>query len=244
MNELRRPDARPLYIQVEAILNERIVSGEWKSGQAIPAEPELAAELGVSAGTLRRALARLEQRHLIERRQGRGTYVTQQTSQQALGLFFRVRNLAGKPVRPESLITGVTTGSATPEEAARLRLSLGEKVHRIDRSRRLEGEARIAERITLPAALFPGLSLPLAPKQLGAEIYVHYRNAHGIIVVRADEDLSAASATEEEAAVLGCPVGTPLLLIERVTFDAAGRPVELRVSRLDTRAHRYAVEIV
>ena len=241
---MRRPDARPLYIQVEAILNERIVSGAWTSGQALPAEPELAAELGVSAGTLRRALALLERRHLIERRQGRGTFVTQQTSKQALGQFFRVRNLAGMPVEPQTFITGVSTGAATPEEAARLRLGPEEPVHRIDRSRVFEGEPRIAERITLPAALFPGLSLPLAPKQLGTEIYVHYRNAHGIIVVQSEENLSATAATEADAAMLHCPVGTPLLLIERVTFDAAGRPVELRVSRLDTRAHRYAVEIV
>jgi len=241
---MRRPDARPLYVQVEAILNERIVSGGWRSGQALPAEPELAAELGVSAGTLRRALARLERRHLIERRQGRGTYVAQQTSEQALGQFFRVRNRAGEPVEPETLITGVETGPATEGEAGPLGLAEGEAVHRIDRRRIFEGEPRIAERLTLPAALFPGLSLPLAPAQLGSEIYVHYRNAHGIIVVRSDENLSATAAGAEDAAVLGCPEGTPLLLIERLTFDAAGRAVERRVSRLDTRAHRYAVEIV
>ena len=243
MNELRRPDARPLYIQVEAILRERIVSGAWRSGQAIPAEPELAAELGVSAGTLRRALALLEQHHLIERRQGRGTYVAQQTSEQALGQFFRVRNLQGRPVEPETFITSVDTGPATPAEAAALRLPAGTEVHRIARSRVFEGSPRIAERITVPAALFPGLTLPLAPGQLGTEIYVHYRRAHGIIVVQAEENLSAAAATEEDAEALGCPPGTPLLLIERVTFDAAGRPVELRVSRLDTRAYRYAVQI-
>ncbi|MFH5923927.1 GntR family transcriptional regulator [Roseomonas xinghualingensis] len=241
---MRRPDARPLYMQVEAILKERIVSGAWVSGQALPAEPELAADLGVSAGTLRRALAELERRHLIERRQGRGTYVAQQTSERALGQFFRVRNLAGNPVEPETLITRVVTAPASEEDVECLHLSPGAEVHRIDRSRIFEGEPRIVERITLPAALFPGLSLPLAPEQLGTEIYVHYRYRHGIIVVRADEKLSATPASEEDAAVLGCAVGTPLLLIERVTFDAAGRAVELRVSRLDTRAHRYAVEIV
>ena len=241
---MRRPDARPLYAQVETILNDRIVSGTWNPGQALPAEPELAAELGVSPGTLRRALARLERRHLIERRQGRGTFVARQTSQQALGQFFRVRTPDGRPVGPDSFVTRVETGPATPAEAGCLRLAPGEAVHRIDRSRLLEGAPRIAERITLPAALFPGLSLPLAPEQLGMEIYVHYRVAHGIIVVRSDESLSATPATTEDARALGCPAGTPLLLIERVTFDAAGRAVEMRVSRLDTRAHRYAVEIV
>jgi GntR family transcriptional regulator len=243
LNEMRRPDARPLYVQVEAILNDRIVSGEWNPGQAMPAEPELAAELGVSAGTLRRALSRLERRRLIERRQGRGTYVAQQTSAQALDQFFRVRNMGGRPVEPESFITHVETGPTTAEEAHSLGLAPGEAVHRIDRSRLLERETRLAERIVLPASLFPGLSLPLAPRRLGMEIYVYYRNAHGIIVVRAEENLSACAADAEEAAIIGCPPGTPLLLIERVTFDAAGRAVELRRSRLDTRGHRYAVEI-
>jgi len=243
VSDLRRPDPRPLYAQVEAILNERIVSGAWKSGQALPAEPELAHELGVSPGTLRRALGGLERRHLIERRQGRGTYVARQTSRQALGLFFRVRTLDGQPADPETFVTGVSTGPATAEEAAVLQLEPGTPVHRVDRSRHLGGEPRIAERITLPAELFPGFSLPLAPDQLGSEIYVHYRTAHGIIVVHLEESLSATTATEADSAVLGCPVGTPLLLIERVTFDAARRAVEMRVSRLDTRGHRYAVEL-
>ncbi|TPG51846.1 GntR family transcriptional regulator [Roseomonas nepalensis] len=243
MSDLRRPDARPLYAQVEAILNERIVSGAWTSGQALPAEPELAHELGVSPGTLRRALSGLERRHLIERRQGRGTYVARHTSRAALGQFFRVRTLDGRPADPESFITRVTTGPATEEEAARLALPPGAEVYRVDRSRRLDGAPRIAERISLPAALFPGLNLPIAPDQLGAEIYVHYQSAHGITVVRSEEVLSAAAATEEDAAVLGIPLGTPMLVIERVTFDAARRPVEMRVSRLDTRAHRYAVEL-
>lgn len=243
MNQTRRPDPRPLYAQVEAILNERIVRGDWPPGGAIPAEPELAAGLGVSAGTLRRALAGLERRHLIERRQGRGTFVARQTSQQALGQFFRVRDLDGRPVEPASLITSVETGDATAEEARVLRLEPRAPVHRIDRSRALDGAPRILERISLPAALFPGLILPLAPEQLETEIYVHYQSAHGIIVVRSEESLSATVATEAQARALGLPPGAPLLLIERVTFDAAGRPVERRVSRLDTRGHRYAVEI-
>ena len=51
-----RPDARPLYAQVESILNARIAAGEWQPGHALPSEPELAQELGVSHGTVRKAL--------------------------------------------------------------------------------------------------------------------------------------------------------------------------------------------
>ena len=134
-----------------------------------PADPE--------AEPLRRALAELERRHLIERRQGRGTYVAQQTSERALGQFFRVRNLAGKPVEPETLITRVVTAPASEEEAEGLDLPPGAEVHRIARSRIFEGEPRIVERITLPAALFPGLSLPLAPEQRSKPLRDSYPDA-------------------------------------------------------------------
>ncbi len=243
MNELRRPDARPLYRQVEAILRERIVGGTWRAGALIPPEPDLATELGVSPGTVRRALAALERSHLIERRQGRGTYVAEQTSAQALDQFFRLRDLAGRPVTPLTSVLSVEPGTATPTEAAALRVPSGAAVHRVRRSRRLDGWTRVAEAIVLPAALFPGFALPLAPSRLEVEIYVHYRSAHGIIVVRAEEALAARGATVEEAKVLGLEEGVPVLEVTRLAYDAAGRAVERRVTVIDTAAHRYAVEL-
>ena len=261
MTEMRRPDAplpeasardapqrtapgltaRPLYQQVEAILRDRIVGRAWRPGELIPTEPDLATELGVSPGTVRRALAALERNHLIERRQGRGTFVAQQTSEQALGQFFRLRDLAGRPVTPLTAILSVGTGPATPAEAAALGLDPAAAVHRVHRSRRLDGWTRVAEVITLPAEIFPGLALPLSPARLEVEIYVHYRRAHGIIVVRAEEAMAARGATADEARALGLEEGIPVLEVARLAYDAAGRAVERRVTVIDTAAHRYAV---
>lgn len=243
MTETRRPDARPLYQQVEAILRDRIVARAWRPGDLIPREPDLATDLGVSPGTVRRALAALERAHLIERRQGRGTFVAQQTSEQALGQFFRLRDLAGRPVTPLTAVLSVEPGAATPEEAAALGLAPDAPVHRVRRSRRLDGWTRVSEAIALPAALFPGLDLPLAPARLEVEIYVHYQRAHGIIVVRAEEALAARGATEEEARILGLEAGAPVLEVTRLAYDASGRAVERRVTVIDTAAHRYAVEL-
>ena len=68
-----------LYRQAEARLRARIAAGEWKPGAALPTETALAAEMQVSQGTLRRALAALEEQRVIERRQGVGTFVAEAT---------------------------------------------------------------------------------------------------------------------------------------------------------------------
>ena len=88
------PDFRPLYQQVHDLLVSRIVAGEWKPGDALPPEPSLARTFRVSQGTVRKALAALEQRNLVVRRQGKGTYVATHTPQRALFHFF---HLVGAP---------------------------------------------------------------------------------------------------------------------------------------------------
>ena len=82
---------RPLYLQVRDALLERITNGTWKPQMAIPNELELAREMGVSPGTMRKALELLEAEHLVTRRQGRGTFVNDQASEQLAHLEFRVR---------------------------------------------------------------------------------------------------------------------------------------------------------
>ena len=72
---------QPLYLQLRDALAERIASGEWKSGDIIPNEVDLARELGVSQGTVRRSLDLLESEHVVTRRQGRGTFVNDPGSQ-------------------------------------------------------------------------------------------------------------------------------------------------------------------
>ena len=237
-----RPDARPLYVQVDAILTSRIADGAWPPGHALPAEPELAQEMGVSHGTVRKALEGLERRHLIERHQGRGTFVAEQTSERALFHFFRIRTRDGRKVVPTSLAVSREDGPARPEEAAALRLAPGGAVHRLSRLRLLDGAARILEEIVLPAALYPGFAMPLG-REMADELYVHLQRRHGVTVVRAQEALSAAAAGPRQAEALGVAEGTPLLAVERLAWDAAERVVERRVWWLDSAEHRYVTAL-
>ncbi len=71
-----RFQTRPLYLQVRDAMLEKVRSREWPLGSQLPNEQQLAQEMGVSHGTVRKALAVLEHEHLVRREQGRGTFVT------------------------------------------------------------------------------------------------------------------------------------------------------------------------
>ena len=238
-----KPLARaPLYARAEAALRARIAGLEWKPGEALPTEGVLATELGISQGTLRRALAVLEGQRLIERRQGIGTYVTKTTSERALFHFFRAEALDGGRVTPTSRLHRLETRAASPEEALDLGLPRRARVHALSRQRLVTGRASIVEDITLPAALFPGFHLPI-DVELSDELYVHYQRHHGVTVIRVAEKLSAVAAPAAIADALECPQGTPLLLIARIAHDVLDRPVERRLAWMETRDLRYAIEL-
>lgn len=232
----------PLYARIEAALRARIAAGEWAPGAALPTEPTLAAQYGISQGTLRRALAALEAQHVIERRQGAGTYVAEATSARALFHFFRVEQPDGTRPVPTSIAHRLDTRAASVEEAEALALPRRARVVALERLRLVEGRPVVLEAIALPAPLFAGFALPLG-QVLEDELYVHYQRHHGVTVLRVEERLTAIAAPPEAAARLDVPEGTPLLAISRVAFDVLDRRVEHRHTLLRTDALRYAVEL-
>ena len=239
MNPLSRA---PLYARAEQDLRARIAAGEWKPGEALPTENVLSVQLGISQGTLRRALAVLEAQRLIERRQGIGTYVTQTTSERALFHFFRAEACDGGRVSPTSLLHSLQTQRGDACEREALHLPKAARVHRLFRQRHVAGNSSIVERITLPEALFPGFAVPLGV-ELMDELYVHYQRHHGITVMRVEEKLSASAAPAEIAARLQRAEGWPVLHIARIAFDVMDRPVEQRLSWMETSHLRYAIEL-
>lgn len=240
---LAGPDFRPLYVQVKDLMIERIGSGAWKPGSLLPNEFRLAEEFGVSQGTVRKALSEMEAQKLVVRHQGRGTFVAEHSRQASLFHFFRIVGADGTKEWPTSVILEQKTRRATREQAAALGLPARAPVHRILRLRNLKGRPVILERITLPAALFDGLTLPIG-KVMHDELYVLYQMQFGITVAKAEEALCAVAADETDAAHLGVAVGAPVLEIHRVARDVHGRPVELRIDRCNTAHHRYFTEIV
>jgi len=230
----------PLYRQVRERLLRRLATGAWPAGGMLPSEPALAAELGVSQGTVRKALDALTAENLLVRRQGRGTFVARHDERRILFQFFRLVADRGERQFPESEVLVVVRAAANRRERARLMLSAPARVVRIRRLRTLGGRACIAESISLPEALFPGLWQRKLPNNL----YGLYAEEYGISIARASERLKAVMLPRGDAARLGAAPGTPALEIDRLAIAIDGRRVEWRLSRCLTAHLHYASELL
>ena len=231
---------KPLYVQVRDRLVRRLIEGLWQPGQVIPSEMELAREVGVSQGTIRKALDAMTAENLLIRRQGRGTFVARPEESRILFQFFRLVPDGGDVTFPSSRILASRSETVGSREAAALGIAEGDEIWRIDRVRSLAETPSLVETIWLPAARFPGLG-DLA--EIPNNVYGLYSERWGITIARASEKRKAVAATGAEAPHLPCPIGTPLLEITRVALDLEGKPVELRVSRCLTGAIHYRSEL-
>lgn len=233
-------DFKPLYLQVKESLTRRLIEGSWLPGQLIPSEMDLARELSVSQGTVRKALDTMTADNLLIRRQGRGTYVASPEESRILFNFFRMVPDNGERTFPDSHIVRRVKGKATRAEMSALALAEGAEVWRIERVRTLGTTPLIVETIALPAGRFPGFA------KLGDipnNVYRLYSDNWGITIASAVERLKAVAASERDAAHLGCEPGEPLLEIARVASDLEQSPVELRVSRCRTDEVHYRADL-
>jgi GntR family transcriptional regulator len=236
-----QPNAAPLYRQVRDILLQRIARGDWQPGALVPAEPKLGQELGVSPGTVRKALDELAALKLVVRQQGRGTFVAAQTPDSALFHFFRLIDQQGRRVTPSSRELGREQGPASPEERQRLALRGRARVTRIRRLRQA-GDGAILERIVVPSALFADLHDH--PGELPNTLYDLYQRRYGKTVRRASETLHAATPDAPDAHLLGLPPAAPALVIDRIAYSFDDLPIEWRRSLVDTRKLRYLSNLV
>jgi len=230
-----RIDAKPLYVQVQRALSERIHSGVWEPGRPLPNEFQLAAEFGVSQGTVRKALDALAAEHLVERHQGRGTFVARHTSDTVHFRFFQLYDPGGR-IHPESRDVQVAVATADADERAALALEPKGRVIRITRTRTHADRPIIDERISISHARFAAL---LDQDTIPNTLYDLYQTEFGVTVARVEESLRAGAAEPDTAAKLECDVGAAILIIERIAFDYSGQPVELRVSHCLTDTVHY-----
>jgi GntR family transcriptional regulator len=238
-----RPAFRPLYVQVKHLLEEALARAEWAPGEAIPAETELAQRFGVSQGTMRKAIDALAADHLLVRRQGRGTFVTTHTEETTSNFrFLRIRRDDGGDEYPGSRLLDVRRARAGAEVARALGLRAGDGVIVLRRVLEYGGEPVVLDDITLPAALFRGLTRARYEAYQGS-MYGLFETGFGVRMLKAREKLRAVAADAASAAVLGVAPGSPLLAVDRVTFTYGERPVELRRGLCATRHHYYLNEL-
>jgi GntR family transcriptional regulator len=232
---------KPVWVQIEEHLTERIEAGRLSPGARIPPERELAEQLSVSRMTVRQALASLAARGLVERGVGRGTFVRE--SGTVTHDLTRFTGFTGQVER-----SGLKAGSEViearecpaPETVAdALGLEEGAPMLRIERVRSGGGRAMTLEDTWLPADRFPGL----LDRDLGGSIYRLMGEYYDLAPVSATERLEPVAARGHDAQYLGVAEGAPLMLVERTSYAADGTPVEFARDRHRGDRARFVIRV-
>lgn len=236
------PTFSPLYRQIKVLLTRGLQAGEWKPGELIPSETELAARFGVSQGTVRKAIDELAAENLVVRRQGKGTFVATHSDPRAFFRFLRLVPLNGGIEQSRSVPLECWRAKAGPEAARVLGLKLGDPITIVRRVLEFAGKPVVVDEIYLPGETFAGLSLEVLNEHPGS-LYSLFESRFGVRMIRATERIRAVAADRSTADLLKVREGSPLLSVERISYTYGDRPVEWRRGLYATADHCYLNEL-
>lgn len=236
------PTFSPLYRQIKALLVQLLQSGEWRPGEVIPSESELAARFSVSQGTVRKAIDELAAEHLLVRRQGKGTFVASHDDARAFFRFLRLVPLTGGVQQAKSIPLECWRAKAGPEAARMLAIETGDPITIVRRVLQFDGKPIVVDEIYLPGAIFGTLTLEMLRDYQGS-LYSFFESHFDVRMVRAEERLRAVPADRTSAELLNVAEGSPLLSVERLSFSYADKPVEWRRGLYATQEHCYFNEL-
>ena len=235
------PAFSPLYQQIKGLLLQSLQSGEWKPGEAIPSEIELAGRYRVSQGTVRKAIDELASDNLLVRRQGKGTFVATHAEQHVQYRFLKLvpdnGDLASEGPAQRQIID-CRRLRASADIARALALRSGDTVLQVRRVLSFAGVPTILEDLWLPGGPFKGLTAERLDAYDGP-MYALFETAFGVRMVRAEENIRAVLPDDTQQSLLAVPAGTPLLSVERVAFTYNDTPMELRRGLYRTDSHHY-----
>jgi GntR family transcriptional regulator len=239
------PAFSPLYQQIKALILQSLQAGEWKPGESIPSEMELAARFRVSQGTVRKAIDELAADNLLLRRQGKGTFVATHAEQQVRYRFLKLipdsGDLASEGPAQRSVLECKRL-RATAEVARALALRAGDAVVQVRRVLSFGSIPTILEDLWLPGNAFKGLTAQQMAGYHGPT-YAMFELEFGVRMVRAEEKIRAVAADDAQAALLQVPANSPLLSVERIAYTYNDVPMELRRGLYRTDTHHYRNEL-
>jgi len=236
------PAFSPLYRQIKELLTRSLQDGEWRPGEVIPSEIELAVRFKVSQGTVRKAVDALADENLLVRRQGKGTFVATHAEQRVQFRFLRLKADDGREGGVARRVIDCRRLRAPAEIARALSLKSGDAVVQLRRVLSFQGRPVVLDDIWLPGQAFRGLTAERLAEHRGP-MYGLFEQEFGVRMIRAEEKLRAVAADADSALLLEVAVGAPLLSVERLSFTYGDRPVELRRGLYDTSAHHYRNEL-
>lgn len=231
------------YGKLAQALRDRILQGEWAPGEVIPAESTLAQSYGVALGTIRQALSLLVEDGVLQRRHGKGTFVTKGVDGASMMRFFRFRGLDDcSSITPHSHILNSRLRNASVQESRSFGVGQGAQILQLERLRSLDAEPCLLESIVLPLPLFGALA-DSDTNEWEDLLYPMYQRRCGVVIQKTQDDLSFSQLNATQAKRLKLDVSHPCVLVERQAFDIAGRCVELRTTRGDAYAFKYTAQV-
>jgi GntR family transcriptional regulator len=232
------PAFSPLYQQIKALLVKSLQGGEWRPGEAIPSELDLAARFRVSQGTVRKAIDELATDNLLVRRQGKGTYVATHAEENIQYRFLRLAPDDGPPTGMARNFLDCRRLRAPADVARALDLKSGDGAVLVRRTLSRNDQPVVLDDIWLPAGPFKGLTAERLSQYAGP-MYGLFESEFGVRMIRAEEKIRAVAADASSAALLKVAVGSPLLSVERLAHTYGDKPVELRRGLYNTASHFY-----
>lgn len=239
------PAFSPLYQQIKGLILQSLQAGEWKPGETIPSEMELAGRFRVSQGTVRKAIDELAAENLVVRRQGKGTFVATHSERHLQYRFLKLMPDSGDRAGEgpaQRTILECKRARATSEVARALALRPGDAVLQVRRVLAFGGVPTILEDLWLPGNAFKGLNAEQMAGYAGPT-YAMFEDEFGVRMVRAEEKIRAVAADASQAALLKVQQRSPLLSVERIAYTYNDTPMELRRGLYRTDSHHYRNEL-
>ena len=229
----------PLYYQLKELIRSQIKSGELRPGDQLPTESQLVERYGVSLITVRHALKDLVNEGLLYRRQGKGTYLASRDDEQSfVRLRCLVEDVASKGIPLSSRTLAVQTELADADVAARLGMPVGAEIVRISRLRCISDEP-----VSVDVAYFPPeIGNWVATRNLEAQTIARaLEDDFHLPVEEADYTVQACRADQTLSELLLVKLDEPILLVERLSRGADGKPIDLQ--KRYYRSDRFKYEL-
>ncbi len=227
--------ALPLHQQISEMLIREIAAGRMIDGEKLAPEREMAANLNVAVGTLRKALADLHAKGLLERVQGSGNYVRSRPDVDSIYALFRLELTEGGGL-PTARVLSV---ERLVKAADMPRFGMSSEAHRIRRLRSLGGMPAAVEEIWLDGAYVE----TIAAEDLSDSLYLFYRQALGIWISRAEDRVGVDAVPPWAPAEFGLAAGAPAGFIERIGWTQDGTSAEFSRTWFDHTNARYVARL-
>jgi GntR family transcriptional regulator len=228
----------PLHTQVEELIRKLIESPDFRNGNFLPKEVELANRLGVSRNTIRQATNKLEYEGLLVRKKGVGTKVAQQALSTSLDHWYSfTEEMLQQGVRVENLELRVEKVKADEKVSRFFNVPLHRNVLKLSRLRGTQGEPFVY----FESYFHPRIGMD-GKEDFDIPLYRLLEEKFGVVVVRSNEHISARLAGLM-ARKLKVDAHAPILLRERFVYDPGDRPVEYNLGYYRSDKFTYSIDI-